>query len=253
MAHSMRLMIEGERYHIVKISAVDEYPNGTKLTNDIALHSDTASVSFKSMVSKFGGGENMDLFNQSNTGNMGGQMPEIKNAEQGSKVEIQGMRNAGRQIHKAFGYDLMSKAIATRIGNSWFRYDEEAKSIVDVSGMVMELDFPAMVMPERIENVNAGDVILYNDKLAFVVGREGNQLTIIGNDGEMKSFSGVRNTMMGDNVFIEKVNNMMNEFGFDAEDGLDPAVLMMAAGGMGQQGGGVNPFAIVAMASAFKK
>lgn len=148
-----------------------------------------------------------------------------------SKFNIKGLENAGRKLEGIFAVPLMGKGTAVKMGDSFFTFDKEAKTLSDVSDFVMELPIPGLVMPVAIKDLKVGDIVFHENKLVFVSAVSANSFKVLLESGEEKTVSKVGNALMPQMTFVEKVMNPFGEIDFGGGDGSNPfsnPLMMMA-------------------------
>lgn len=268
--------IGGRQKQINTFFVKDTIPNHAIMIDDMSVCGDYSSVSSFKEYGRWGNalipyvkqsnhrGENMNTYNQGQFNMKQGQVMNTHpqqgqfNKQQGQEqLRIPGMSNVGQQIPGMFGFDMLTRDTAVNMDGEWFKLDKENKGLINVTGMVMEIPVSARVFPERFENIKVGDIIRHDNKTVFVVKAQKTKLTVMGKDGVEATVVGIKNNLMGDVVFVEKIMNMMENFGFGgegSEGGMDKAMMIMATlsqqGQQGQQG--MNPMAMMAFMGMMK-
>lgn len=160
---------------------------------------------------------------------------EIMNTEKRG-FNIPGLKNVGKQLTGIFAFSVITQKLAVKMDDAhgYFSFDTETKTLTDENGFIMEIPFPAMVLPERFSKLKPGDLVISpeGNKLVFVVDvdTEAKTYNYVGANGIVQNAAKVQNAMMKDLDFVEKViNPLADAFGSNEDDGLfDNPMMMMA-------------------------
>lgn len=149
---------------------------------------------------------------------------------------IPGLKNVGKQLTGIFAFSIITQKLAVKMDDAhgYFSFDTETKTLTDENGFIMEIPFPAMVLPERFSKLKPGDLVISpeGNKLVFVVDvdTEAKTYNYVGANGIVQNAAKVQNAIMKDLDFVEKViNPLADAFGGNEDDGLfDNPMMMMA-------------------------
>lgn len=152
---------------------------------------------------------------------------------------IKGFDNIG-MVEGVFGLSLIDNKQAVKIGDSFYSFDKESNTLTDASSFVMEMPVPAMVLPAQVKDLKKGDIILHEGTYVFVKDiQENSNLVVITADGEQKTKTLVKNVLMGNLSFVERLTSpfgdMLSNGNQNGNGGMfgNPMVMMMMMGGMG--------------------
>lgn len=119
---------------------------------------------------------------------------------------IKGFDNIG-MVEGVFGLSFMDNQLAVKVGDSFFSFNKETGVITDASTFVMELPLPAMVLPAQVSELKVGDIILHEGQYVFVKEAGQDEVTIVTAGGEQKTKTLVKNALMGNLNFVEKLTS----------------------------------------------
>ena len=162
-----------------------------------------------------------------------------KNSMKKMFKNIKGFDNIG-MVEGAFGLSLIDNKQAVKIGDSFYSFDKESNTLTDASSFVMEMPVPAMVLPVQVKDLKKGDIILHEGTYVFIKDiQENSNLVVITADGEQKTKTLVKNVLMGNLSFVERLTSpfgdMLSNGNQNGNGGMfgNPMVMMMIMGGMG--------------------
>lgn len=149
-----------------------------------------------------------------------------------SKFNFKGLENVGAK-YEIFAMSFMGGGTAVHLGgDQYFTFDKDTKQLTEVTGFTMELPIPGMVMPSLLKDLKVGDIILVDKKPAFVSEVTSNNYKVIGADGQEKTLSQVKNALMPQMSFVEKIMNPFGEMDFgsntDSSNPFSNPMMMMA-------------------------
>lgn len=129
-----------------------------------------------------------------------------KNSMKKMFKNIKGFDNIG-MVEGVFGLSFMDNQLAVKVGDSFFSFNKETGIITDASTFVMELPLPAMVLPAQVSELKVGDIILHEGQYVFVKEVGQDEVTIVTTGGEQKTKTLVKNALMGNLNFVEKLTS----------------------------------------------
>lgn len=153
------------------------------------------------------------------------------------KMNIKGFENIGMK-EGLFGYSFFTNQMAVKTEDGYFSYDKKNRALEDVSGFVMDMPIPAMIMPAKRSELKAGDMLMHQDEVVFVskdVEEGSTSIHIVRTNGDMDRVTKVANPMFKEVDFVEKITNPFGDMNFGGDGGGDfasnPMMMMALMGG----------------------